>query len=131
MSTFLDDLNQSASLTLLGPIYSKANSRMVGVNRKTWRMYNIKPPKVQEAAKSFVYQAKSQWGRRRPLEAPIYVKMDIYYQSRGPDLDDSFICDCLEKAGVIGNDRYLFHKHLTKLLDKNNPRVEIELKWVG
>ena len=130
MSTFLEDLNQSANLALFGPIYSKANSRMVGFNPKTKKQVNIKPKKAREAVKSFVYQAKSQWCRRNHLEAPIYVKMDIFYQSRRPDLDDSLICDCLEKAGVIGNDRFIFHKILTKFLDPKNPRVESELRWV-
>ena len=93
MSTFLDDLNQSASLILLGPCYSKANTKRVYLNRKTGRRIYGKADHVLIALESFIVQAKKQWQRREPLWPPIAIYIDIHYQSRKPDLDESLVLE--------------------------------------
>lgn len=74
----------------------------------------------------FILQAKAQWNQPM-IEGDVVMTATIYYQSLRSDLDDSLICDVLEKAGVIKNDRQIKEKHLFHGLDRANPRIEVEV----
>lgn len=66
---------------------------------------------------------------RKLLQCKITARMTVYYENARPDLDNAFkvIFDCLQKGGVIANDRLINRIIATRGVDKSNPRVEIEL----
>ena len=60
----------------------------------------------------------------------LYV--DVFYPNERADLDNSLkiILDCLQKAKAIKNDNKCVKIVAQKFLDKNNPRIEFELKKI-
>ena len=62
------------------------------------------------------------------IESEFKFVIDVYYNSRRPDLDNSFkvVLDCLQKAKVIKNDNRCIEIQARKLLDKENPRIEFQ-----
>jgi Holliday junction resolvase RusA-like endonuclease len=60
------------------------------------------------------------------IESNFKFVIDVYYDSRRPDLDNSLkvILDCLQKAEVIKNDNKCLEIVAKKHLDKIDPRVE-------
>jgi len=55
--------------------------------------------------------------------------IDVYYDSRRPDLDNSLkvVLDCLQKVGAIKNDNKCIEIVAKKHLDKDNPRVKFSI----
>ena len=55
--------------------------------------------------------------------------IDVYYDSRRPDLDNSLkvVLDCLQKVGAIKNDNKCIEIVAKKHLDKENPRVKFSI----
>ena len=60
------------------------------------------------------------------IESEFKFVIDVYYDSRRPDLDNSLkvVLDCLQKAEVIKNDNKCLEIVARKHLDKVDPRVE-------
>lgn len=60
------------------------------------------------------------------IESEFKFVIDVYYDSRRPDLDNSLkvVLDCLQKAEVIKNDNKCLEIVAKKHLDKKDPRVE-------
>jgi Holliday junction resolvase RusA-like endonuclease len=60
------------------------------------------------------------------IESNFKFVIDVYYDSRRPDLDNSLkvVLDCLQKAEVIKNDNKCLEIVAKKHLDKIDPRVE-------
>ena len=60
------------------------------------------------------------------IESNFKFVVDVYYDSRRPDLDNSLkvVLDCLQKAEVIKNDNKCLEIVAKKHLDKIDPRVE-------
>ena len=60
------------------------------------------------------------------IESEFKFVIDVYYDSRRPDLDNSLkvVLDCLQKAEVIKNDNKCLEIVARKHLDKIDPRVE-------
>jgi len=117
-STIINEL-QSISLFILGEPASKANSRRVvhygGMSRL------IKSQKALNYSDVF----KQQVTPLQPLmTGDLVVKINIFYSSRRPDLDESLILDLLQGV-VYTNDRQVKEKHIYWGLDKENPRSEI------
>lgn len=56
--------------------------------------------------------------------------MDVYYPSNRSDLDNSLkvVLDCLQKVNAIPNDNKCTRIVANKFIDKNNPRIEFEIK---
>ena len=100
---------------------------MVGVNRKTGVPFNVKSVKAQRTTADFITQIRAKW-KREALDGLVSLRAVIYYPSRRHDLDDSLLCDILEKAGVVGNDRQIVYKELLKCVDTQNPRVEMTIE---
>ena len=67
--------------------------------------------------------------QRLGLECKITAILRVYNDSWRPDLDGSFkvIFDCLQRGGVIKNDRQIKRIVAEQFKDAQNPRVEIEL----
>jgi Holliday junction resolvase RusA-like endonuclease len=55
--------------------------------------------------------------------------IDVYYDSRRPDLDNSLkvVLDCLQKVGAIRNDNKCMKITARKHLDKEDPRCEFSI----
>ena len=62
-----------------------------------------------------------------PIDGEIAMHAVIIYASQRPDLDDTLLCDTLQKAGIIVNDRQIREKHLWHAIDKERPRVHVAL----
>jgi Holliday junction resolvase RusA-like endonuclease len=108
-----------------GELASKANSRMVA-RRKGKKPWVIKSPK----ARAWLRGAVLILGARRPpepLEGELILHARIWYQTERPDLDVSLLCDALQLAGIIGNDRQIREQHLTHSIDRANPRISLKL----
>ncbi len=54
------------------------------------------------------------------------MDIDIYYQSRRSDLDESIIMDALQ-GKVYVNDRQVRSKFVRGFIDKDNPRAIIKI----
>ena len=63
------------------------------------------------------------------IETEFKFIIDVYYDSRRPDLDNSLkvVLDCLQKAGAIKNDNKAMEIVAKKHLDKENPRVKFTI----
>lgn len=59
------------------------------------------------------------------LKVPLGITFFITYRNERPDLSAELICDMLEEAGVISNDRYLREKHLYWFKNRERQGVKI------
>ena len=68
--------------------------------------------------------------RKKGICKRFKLTVDVYFGSDRPDLDNSLkiILDCLQSCGAIKNDRLCAEIHARKLIDKINPRIELELE---
>jgi len=104
---------------------SKANSRKFALVRGK--------PMFIKAEKALAFEKAAvamMWLKRpaAPFDCDLKVTCRIYYPTRRNDLDPSLCWDCLQKAGVIANDRLLKEQHIHWGLDPAQPRVEITLE---
>lgn len=88
---------------------------------------SIKGAGAQLFNNSAIQQLRKAWAGREPLTKDLIVVATLLYPSNRQDLDASLVFDCLQRAGVIKNDRQLREQHLYHALDKINPRVELAL----
>jgi Holliday junction resolvase RusA-like endonuclease len=63
------------------------------------------------------------------IESNFKFIIDVYYNSRRPDLDNSLkvVLDCLQKANFIKNDNKCLEIIARKYLDKEKPRIEFDI----
>ena len=123
------------TLTVLGKAPRKSNSRQIVSRGRGGRPMLIKSKEAREYEKAFSLQVT---GKHKlglgSKEHPIKISADVFYpwQTRG-DLSGELIMDCLTKAGVIADDRFVVHQEFRKRYDKENSRVEIVVteldKW--
>lgn len=119
---------QSIKLTIFGNLLSKSNSRVFTTFGGRPRL--LKAPKAISYVNAAILQVKSELRLAtgfETYEGPVRMVATIWYSSRRPDLDVSLLQDVLEKAGVYKNDRQVHEIVATKKLDKENPRVEVEI----
>ena len=140
---------QSAAiaLTILGQPYGKANRRKVARHRYRDDTGEIQTrPRLIKSKEALAYELDALTqipvGCRQRLTGPVCVRMKIYYASNRSDLDESVILDVLQdryarrktkagerrelvQDGVYCNDRQVWEKHITKGIDRANPRAEI------
>ena len=131
-------------LTILGEPASKANSREIVTIGG--RPSSIKSKKAREYERAALRQIPP--AARQRIDGPVCVTLRIHYASERPDLDESIVLDVLQdrwhkrernpfdgkpeprallQAGVYRNDRQVREKHVYHSIDRNNPRVEIEV----
>ncbi len=74
-------------------------------------------------------QKKLQNYEYKLIEGNFKFIIDVFYDSRRPDLDNSLkvVLDCLQKAEVIKNDNKTMEIVAKKHLDKLNPRIEFSI----
>ena len=58
------------------------------------------------------------------MEGEVVLDAAIFYKTQRPDLDESLLMDCIQKVGLIKNDRQIREKHIYHAIDKLNPRCE-------
>ncbi len=94
-------------------------------------MYRGGPRYLTEKAKAnkhFIgWEVKNEWGKE-PLKGPMSLKIDLYWpDNRRHDLDNiKGLLDAL--TGILyEDDCQITELHLSKSIDKKNPRVELFL----
>jgi Holliday junction resolvase RusA-like endonuclease len=112
------------------PRTAKNHQRIV-TNKKTGKPFVIASAPASRWGRKAIGQIVSQWPVRMcAMAGPLSVRALIYRDRRVGDLDNYLhaVGDALQKAGVILNDRQIESwDGSRKLIDKTNPRVEIEL----
>lgn len=117
-----NNINMIFGGTVYGACQSKANSR-----RRVSNGAFIKSKSALEFEKVAITQLALLRKGADPITCNVGVKVTIWYRSRRSDLSPELVFDCLQKAGVIANDRQIFEYFARKEIDKNNPRVEISI----
>lgn len=114
-------------ITIKGQVPSKSNGYRIANNR----MFKSIELKSYEA--SFEWQIKKHVKENESVEVPFQIWIEVYFQSNRSDLDNSakVILDCLQTSGVIKNDRLCSVLVMRKHIDKENPRIEFEIKAIS
>lgn len=123
----------SVTIRVPGQLYSKANSRRVGVNPRTGKVMNIKKAEAIAWKNTAITLMRMQGkeldphGMLVPLPKRLCyaVRVDIHYATWMSDLDESLVWDALQEARVFPNDSMIVVKYGEKWVSKHNPRVEI------
>lgn len=120
---------RAVSIVLYGNLASKSNTRQLVWHRdrasgKRKPVY-IKSKRALEFERAALAQLTGK--HRLGLTGPLRLEATVFYDSRRPDLDVSLLMDVLESAGVYENDRQVHEQHLYKRLDRDNPRVLVEI----
>lgn len=116
------------TFVVFGNLPRKSNSRQVFRNPRTKKIMFVKSKKARDFTDEFLNQVAHLPKNTFPEKTPLKLTATIYYQSNRSDLSDELLCDLLEKAEIIGNDRYIFEKVLYKGIDSENPRCEFKLE---
>lgn len=129
MSAILVTVGCNMKYTILGNVPSKSNCYKVirlgnGSNAKCSLG---KQKQLLSYENSFKLQMLNY--EYKLIESEFKFVIDVYYNSRRPDLDNSFkvTLDMLQKVGIIKNDNKCIEIQARKLLDKENPRIEFEV----
>lgn len=121
------EYNKVVDMVILGQPPRKSNSRILTTN--TGKPRFIKSKRALDYVDSFLLQTK-QFYSGEPLgslEQSLRADFVIFYETRRSDLSAELILDCLEKAGIIKNDRYIREVHLYGFIDKGSPRTHIKI----
>jgi hypothetical protein len=114
--------SQRVSFTIFGEPASKANSRRLVTIKG--RPASIKSQKALDYVKTFQVQCPK---LKALIIGDVAVKINIFYASRRPDLDESIILDAMQNL-VYVNDRQVKEKHVFwGGVDKDKPRAEIDV----
>ena len=112
-------------ITILGQVPSKSNGYKIGNNR----LYKSK--ELTEYEKRFTWLLALAKGKpSEPIKEKFSIEIHVYFQSNRSDLDNAakIILDCLQTSGVIENDRLCHRLLMYKFVDKENPRIDFEIK---
>lgn len=115
------------TFTIIGPPRTKKNS--MRVVRAGNRARLLQSRAAMEWADSAIPQLRSQC-RPGMWRVPVNLHATVYRDRDVGDLGNylAAICDALEKAGVVQNDRLIGGFDGSRLaIDRERPRVEIEL----
>ena len=118
------------TFTILGPPVTKKNSARIVRNRKTGVPFLLQSKPHEKWVKSAVDQLLGQ-RREHALTVPVTMAAKVYRAKRIGDLGNylAAVCDALEEAGIVANDRLIQSFDGSRLLhDKENPRVEIQIE---
>lgn len=113
-----------STFTILGEPCSKANSRIMIF--KNGKPRCIKNEAAQDYVESFIKQVS--FLNIAKFTGDVVLHCQIFYSSYRKDLDESLIMDCLQKSGVLGNDRQIKEKHIYHSIDKECPKTIITLE---
>jgi Holliday junction resolvase RusA-like endonuclease len=102
---------------VFGTLPSMKNQRRIVLNKRTGKPFSIKSKAAEEYEITFLHQIR-QKVPQEPLTGDLSIKVRVLYPNRRFDLDIEFLCDLLQKAGVVQNDRCFIHKESWKGYDK-------------
>jgi len=113
---------------ILGQVPSKSNSYKI-IN-KAGHGSLAKTDALNSYEKNFYLQCNHY--RNLNLGGLFELHLDVFNSSQRPDLDNAFkvVLDCLQSCKAIVNDRNCVKIVAQKFVDKNNPRIEFEIKEV-
>lgn len=115
----------AVTLVIRGEPVSSKNSREI-VRARDGRAFLVKSKKAQR----YERDVKAQVARLPELLAgELRFTATLYYASNRPDLDAELLIDCLQ-GRLYANDRAIVEKHLTKKIDKANPRAEVTVEQI-
>lgn len=135
---------------ILGEAASKSNSRdFVDIPIKGHPGKKRRISKKSDKALAFALNAQRQippWARQM-VQGEVFLTLRMYYTSEISDMDESLVLDVLQAQyervfnpatgkkekvltyrGVYVNDRQVRKRHVEHFIDKDNPRVEIEVR---
>jgi len=119
---------QLAQFDIVGRPPRKSNQRQLVTRGRGGKPMFIKSKEAREYMENFSEKVpdeyKQEWGS---LKEDLMVKIYVWYPDRRSDLSIELILDCLEKAKVIKNDRYIREQHVYGDVDKENPRISVTL----
>lgn len=121
-------------IVLPGSIRSKKNSKIptiIGGKKKPRRAIILPSKAYQTWEKAALSEVKAQYPHLEPIISDVHVRAIAYIRGGLPDLSGmtESVGDCLEKAGVIQNDKQIKSWDGSRVLrDKDNPRTEVEIK---
>ncbi len=116
----------SISFVVIGQCYSLKNSKQLARGR------TIKHPKARLFEETFALQVPAD-ARNLMLGSSVSLlraNISVWYPSHLQDLDTAIVYDCLQRSGVISNDRYVVEKHEWGHVDVKNPRVAITIEEI-
>lgn len=116
-------------ITVPGAPISKSNFKLKNIHGKVWM------PREGKHSKYIAYENKiagyiNQEYMGPTLTGDLITVLKLYFPNRRMgDLHNypKSICDGIEKSGIIENDKQLKPVLLFDYIDKENPRIEIEL----
>jgi Holliday junction resolvase RusA-like endonuclease len=126
MNGSIVEYDEVLTMEILGQPPRKSNSRRI----TKWGGI-IKSDEALQYVQDFILQAQYYGEPLGNLNQDLRVDIAVWYKNRRPDLSIELILDCLEKAGVIKNDRYVREHHVYGFVDKENPRVHIKIYTIG
>lgn len=115
----------SINETIRGKCPSKPNCYQIVLSGTKRTL--AKTPSLRKYEQLFFLQCKS---RNANVKGLFKMSIKVFYENMRPDLDNSLkvVLDCLQSCNVIVNDRNCVHIDAQKFIDKNDPRIEIQIE---
>ena len=113
--------NYLITKTIDGMLPSMKNQRRIITNRRTGKPMSIKSQGAMEYEAHFLSKINNK--DKIGYKDPVSLKVRVWYPSRRNDLDIEYLKDLIAKAGIIENDRQVYHMEAWKGKDKDHPRV--------
>ena len=112
-----------------GPLPSKANSRKIVTFGKGAgaRPALIKSNEARKFEAHFQVVALASRLKAVPLDGKLWLEVVVYQENMRRDLECELLKDCLQRSGVVKNDRSFWRVGQERRIDKANPRVEFRL----
>lgn len=116
---------------ITGTPVSGKNHNQIRFNHKTKKYFVAKGKVADRWQSDAVKQLTEQrtGDNRNTLRGPLFVEYRAYQKWDSCDIDniESALFDALKKAKVIEDDKLIIDHRGRKFVDKENPRIEIEI----
>src|SRR3972149_7098949 len=89
---------------IYGTLYGQATTRKVIVNKRTGKPMVIKQDGAFQFEKDFMLQVKKP---SEPYTGKVALMALVYYPSNRQDLEIELLKDCIQKAGILKNDKQI------------------------
>jgi len=123
---------RNMKMVIYGNPATKKNSMQIYKNNRTGRPFLTQSKRYKDYARDCAMQITGKY--KQAIDYPINLKC-VYYRKTKHRVDLTNLlaatCDILTDCGVIADDNYKVvrsHDGSRVLFDKDNPRVEIEIK---
>lgn len=113
---------------IYGTLYGKANSRKIIINKRTGKRIIIKQDGAHRFVRDFMLQVKKP---QKAYTGSAALSAIVYYPDNRQDLEIELLKDCIQRAGIIKNDRQIVeYCRVRKTISQKNPRVVFALKGI-